>query len=509
MPKTFKVGTRGSLLALTQCQQIVQELAEKTGDSFELEIIKTQGDLNTSVPLWQMEGQNFFTKELDQALIAKRVDMVVHSYKDLGSIRPDELEIAAITKRRYVQDILLIKKETVKKLTDLDTFTVGTSSPRRIANAPYLKNYLPGIKKDLKIQTKTLRGNVNTRIGKLQNGEYDAIILALAGIERLALSEKSKAELTPLLKGLDFMIMPLSNFPSAASQGALAIEVLKENTKLKEKLKVVQDENTVSEIKRERKAFNEYGGGCHLAVGINVKKVGPYYLHVHQGEFENKRLDLKKLERLEEIDLPKGLPYFLGMPSGPEQAVYDQLILKSPLIPKEKQNAHFYVTTSHALTAFAEIFDGGTVWAAGNGTMKKLAEKGYWVQGCADSLGDTAINQLKNSKAIQMMLKDLPWKVLTNVEGSSTVGEVIPSYTRKIVEVDSKFEKSILNCQIFFWASYYQYQQYVNQFPEIKDRYHACGLGKTLAQFEDKNIKVTPFSSFKEFLNYIKDENHG
>ncbi len=72
MPKTFKVGTRGSLLALTQCQQIVQELAEKTGDSFELEIIKTQGDLNTTAPLWQMEGQNFFTKELDQALIEKR-----------------------------------------------------------------------------------------------------------------------------------------------------------------------------------------------------------------------------------------------------------------------------------------------------------------------------------------------------------------------------------------------------------------------------------------------------
>ena len=500
LPKTFKVGTRGSLLALTQCQQIVHELAEKTGDSFELEIIKTQGDLNTSVPLWQMEGQNFFTKELDQALIEKRVDLVVHSYKDLGSIRPPELEIAAITKRKYNQDILLIKKETIKNLKNLEKFTVGTSSPRRIANTAYsLKEYLPGIKE---IETQTLRGNVNTRIGKLQKGEYDAIILALAGIERLALSEKSKEELIPLLKDLDFMVLPLDNFPSSASQGALAIEVLKENTNLKEKLRVVQDDNTAEEIKRERKAFNEYGGGCHLAVGINVKKSGPYFLHVHEGEFKDKRISFKILEREDEPNIPQGMPCFVGMQKGPEpKAIYDELIFKKPLTPSGKQNAHFYVTSSHCFDALEDVFEGGSLWAAGSKTMKRLIEKGYWVQGCADSLGDEVIKNLQDSKVIQMMLKDLPWKVLTNDESKSELGEVIPAYTREIKEAN----KDILNCNAFFWASFYQYQQYVKAYPKIKDRFHGCGLGKTLQQFKDEGIKVTPFSGFREFLNHIKE----
>jgi len=511
LPKTFKVGTRGSLLALTQCRQIVSELTEKTGDTFELEIIKTQGDLNTTAPLWQMEGQNFFTKELDQALIEKSVDLVVHSYKDLGSIRPDQLEIAAITKRKYTQDILLIREDSLNKLKNLDTFTVGTSSPRRIANTSFnLKDYLPGIKKDLSIETKMLRGNVNTRIGKLQNGDYDAIILALAGIERLALSEKSREELIPLLKGLNFMILPLDHFPSSASQGALAIEVLKENIKLKEKLNVVQDEDTFQEIKRERKSFNEYGGGCHLAVGINVAKSGPFFLHVHQGEFENKRVSFKKLERPNEIKIPSGIPYFIGMPKGPEQgAFYDQLITKKPLPVEGKLNAHFYITTSHCFKAFEDVFAGGSIWAAGNRTMRKLVEKGYWVRGCADSLGDEAILRLKSSKVIQLMLDNLPWKVLTNDKSKSDLGEVIPAYTRIIEEVNKEFETGILKCQAFFWASFFQYQQYVNRFPELKDRFHACGLGKTYTQFIKEGIEVTPFSGFKEFSNNIKDEEHG
>ena len=285
MPKTYRVGTRGSLLALTQCNQIINQLRQLTGDNFELEIIKTQGDQNTTIPLWQMEGQNFFTKELDQALIEKKVDLVVHSYKDLGSIRPSELELAAITKRSYPHDILLIKKETISNLKNLNEFIVGTSSLRRISNiGNHLKKFLPS--ENLKIVTQTLRGNVNSRILKLQEGKYHAIILALAGLERLSETE----EVRHLTEGLDFMVLPLSIFPSAASQGALAIEVFRGNSELLEKIKLVQDPNTFEEVRRERKAFNDYGGGCHLAVGINVLKLDNNFLHLHQGELNNKEV---------------------------------------------------------------------------------------------------------------------------------------------------------------------------------------------------------------------------
>ena len=112
-PKTYRIGTRGSLLALTQCGQIKDQLEALTQDRFELVVIKTQGDLVTNAPLWQLDGKDFFTKELDAALLAGEIDLVVHSYKDLGSERPSEINLAAITKRTFAHDILLIKKSTV------------------------------------------------------------------------------------------------------------------------------------------------------------------------------------------------------------------------------------------------------------------------------------------------------------------------------------------------------------------------------------------------------------
>ena len=129
MPKHYKIGTRGSLLALTQCNQARVELERLTGDTFELDVIKTQGDMITNIPLWQMEGANFFTKELDEALLSGRVDLVIHSYKDLGSVRPVGTTLAAVTKRTYAHDILLIKHITIAELKNKKEFIVGTSSP--------------------------------------------------------------------------------------------------------------------------------------------------------------------------------------------------------------------------------------------------------------------------------------------------------------------------------------------------------------------------------------------
>ena len=116
MPTHYKIGTRGSLLALTQCGQVKDLLEQLTGDTFELVTIKTQGDIIQNAPLWQVDGKDFFTKELDEALLSGAVDLVVHSYKDLGSVRPSGITLAAVTKRVYAHDILLIKNEHIESL---------------------------------------------------------------------------------------------------------------------------------------------------------------------------------------------------------------------------------------------------------------------------------------------------------------------------------------------------------------------------------------------------------
>jgi len=174
----YKIGTRGSLLALTQCKQTKNELEEKSNDSFELIPISTQGDQITDKPLWQLDGKDFFTKELDHALLTKSVDLVVHSYKDLGSERPEGIQLEAITKRKFAHDILLIEKETIKDLANKKVFTVGTSSPRRTENIKqFLKDFLPNISSNIEIKVENLRGNVNTRIEKVKTHTKINIIM--------------------------------------------------------------------------------------------------------------------------------------------------------------------------------------------------------------------------------------------------------------------------------------------------------------------------------------------
>ena len=498
----YKIGTRGSLLALTQCNQVKIELEKLTGDTFELVQIKTQGDLITNVPLWQLDGKDFFTKELDEALLSGQVDLVVHSYKDLGSIRPEGITLAAVTKRQFAFDILLIKKSTIKDLMNKKELIIGTSSPRRIVN---LENnfccYLP-VTPDTRITTKLLRGNVNTRIQKLRDGEFDAIVIALPGIERLAHTESSRAQLEILLEGMNFMVLPQSIFPSSAAQGALGIECKKERSDqgiLLTKLQLMQDLKTVEEVKRERLAFNQYGGGCHLAVGINVKKIHQYFIHSHLGIQENAAV---KVSFLEGVELPSfSVPprLFNGLPSD------DLLVKKIPLTGIDLSNhPHLYVTTKYCIDKI--INPPKSLWTSGTKSLKELTKLGFWVNGCADGLGDDEIKNLRASKALALMIDTTaPLSVLSNDQATSTLGKVVPCYTRIVEEkLDKIFEERINNTDVFYWTSYFQYLAYIVKFPQIKNRVHATGLGKTYQQFCDNNINVFPVASMEEFKTWVK-----
>ncbi len=502
MKKLYKIGTRGSLLALTQCNQIKAQLEVLTGDDFVLEIIKTQGDQITDKPLWQLEGNNFFTKELDEALLNEKVDLVVHSYKDLGSIRPEGITLAAVTKRSYAHDILLIKESTIDQIKNKNHFIVGTSSPRRTVNLTnHLSRFLPD-SPEIKIEAKMLRGNVNTRIEKLQNGDYDAIVLALAGIERLALTSESCQQLKTLLKGVTFMVLPQSLFPSSASQGALGIECKidrKDQGELLEKLKKLEDRDTKEEVARERLAFNNYGGGCHLAVGINVKKINDYFVHIHRGELNGKNIEKLSLEGRDLPEVKLSPTYFCGHQSD------DELIEKRSIKANIEKNQHIYVTSKFCINEVNKDHKPKSIWAAGVKTMEKLAKVGFWVNGCADSFGDFEIKKLKNSKALSLMSEiDSPFCVLTNNESSSDIGYTVACYERSVITpVSDEFINKINNTNYFYWTSFNQYQTYLNFFPQLKNKIHACGLGKTFEQFKKNNTEVLPFSGLDEFKKWV------
>jgi hydroxymethylbilane synthase len=508
---TYKIGTRGSLLAVTQSTLIKNQLEKISGETFELVLIQTQGDQITNKPLWQLEGKDFFTKELDEALLNNQVDFVIHSYKDLGSIRPEGIKLAAITERRFAHDILLMPHHHIKELASWKgELIVGTSSPRRIANlSKNLNNFLPHTKKNgTSIRCETLRGNVNSRIKKLKDGHYHAITLALAGLERLAHGERSRSELQGLLQGLNYFILPQSVFPSAASQGALGIEMNEnrnDNGKLLSILSQLNHPITIEEVLREREAFKAFGGGCHLAVGIHVKKVGETFLHVHAGEVDGKRIDVKRLEGFVAPNLLAGQKLFAGLPKGEHKnVIYDQLLKKNPMTKDiDLRHKHVFVTSRYALPSLTA--SGPTnaegIWAAGTKTAQKLCDEGIWINGTSDSLGTKDLLDLKSSSVLKMLHPsiDQSWQVLSHIDAESDVGEVVGCYSREVLPVNADFIDEMKKVGACLWTSFQQYQIYINQFPFLRNVHHCCGLGKTWQEFKKAGVNVHPLASMQDF----------
>jgi hydroxymethylbilane synthase len=248
MPK-LRIGSRGSQLALWQANHIAA-LLRGQGHAVEIEVIHTTGDKITDVPLAQVGakgglGKGIFTKEIEDALAAGRVDLAVHSLKDLPTELPPGFEIAAIPPREDPRDALCSVKYT--HLENLPQGArVGTSSLRRQAQ-------LKAIRPDLDIHP--LRGNVDTRLRKLEQGEYDAIILASAGLRRL--------DKTELVK----QILPAAIMCPAAGQGALAIEIREGDSATRDMLSFLNDASARAETLCERSLLNALGGGCQVPIG--------------------------------------------------------------------------------------------------------------------------------------------------------------------------------------------------------------------------------------------------
>jgi hydroxymethylbilane synthase len=247
----LRIGSRGSQLALWQANHVAALLRER-GHTVEIEVIKTTGDKITSVALAKVGTKGMFTKEIEEALHEKRVDLAVHSLKDVPTDLEQEFELAAIMKREDPRDAFISVK-----FSSLDELPhgakVGTSSLRRQCQ-------LKSVRPDLEIFP--LRGNVDTRIRKLESGEYDAIILAAAGVRRLGLETHVRSRISA-----DIMC-------PAVGQGALAIEIRRGDQQTKTLLAFLNDADTHAAIDCERALLGSLGGGCQVPIGAYAEKRG-------------------------------------------------------------------------------------------------------------------------------------------------------------------------------------------------------------------------------------------
>lgn len=250
--RALRLGSRGSDLALWQARRVAEIAASRLGIECTIEVIKTSGDRIQNVAFHKMEGKGFFTKELQEALLSQRIDVVVHSLKDLPTEEPEGLEIIAIPERAAATDMLLTRRHSLNR-THINPIglragaVLGTSSLRRAAQA---------LACNPEIRVRGLRGNVPTRIRKLREGEYDAILLATAGIQRLELD----------LEDLECADLEAEVMLPAPGQGALAIEARIEDP-LTRPLAQIHDQSIARCVSAERRLLELIGGGCHLPLG--------------------------------------------------------------------------------------------------------------------------------------------------------------------------------------------------------------------------------------------------
>jgi len=254
--KHIIIGSRGSDLALWQANHVKARL-EAAGHVVEIKIIKTQGDRIQHLSFDKMEGKGFFTKELEEELLARTIDLAVHSHKDLPTEHPEGLIIAAVSEREDPSDMLLILKgkEDVNTTFHLPKGAlVGTSSARRKSQ---LLHHCPHI------ELRDLRGNVPTRIQKLRDGGYDAIMMACAGAERLELD----------LSEFHIVRMNPKVFVPAPAQGVLALQIRDGRPELQQALSILHDPTIAERLAVERRVLNLFQGGCQLPLGSYCEKL--------------------------------------------------------------------------------------------------------------------------------------------------------------------------------------------------------------------------------------------
>ena len=246
-PPRLILGSRGSALALAQARWVQARLGEKEpGARPEIRIIRTEGDRSRSVPLASGTTVGIFVREIEEELLSGRIDLAVHSLKDLPTAQPDGLEVAAIPVREDPRDVLVLREG--KGLDDLPRgAVVGTGSPRRIGQ-------IRAVRPDLRFEA--IRGNVDTRIRKLREGQVAALVLAAAGLNRLGITD------------ITFHPFPLEMVLPAPGQGALGIEIRAGDGALAHLLRRVLDHPQSSAAARAERAFlKALGGGCQMPVG--------------------------------------------------------------------------------------------------------------------------------------------------------------------------------------------------------------------------------------------------
>jgi hydroxymethylbilane synthase len=509
----LRLGTRRSALAWAQSLWVAGRIeALNPGTRVELVPIETRGDRITDVALSRVEGKDFFSAEIDAALLAGNVDLTVHSLKDLSLERPAELTLAAIPTRENPRDVIVFRADAAARAQNRHTLRIGTSAPRRLENVPrFLARALPG-DGAAKVECVEIRGNVDTRLGRVHEPEgsarrLDGVVLAFAGLIRLwrdARADGGRDKLRPLLQDVRWMVLPLTDCPSAPGQGALAVECRADANEVRTALSPLHDASSAQLVGYERQVLAQSGGGCHQRFGATCID------HPAFGA-------LMYVRGAGPSDEPMDRVTWLGMPPAPRTPArwWDGFNAResSDIPPTEIAHAvdaafrdsaaPVFIAHSRALPRRAAgRLSTHRVWTSGSASWFRLARLGVWVEGCAEGLGYESI-----APTLAEAVLGLPplekWQVLSHAAAADhwPGGEVIGTY--RLPEVGTQSIPDPAALTHVYWASGSQFRELWSRLPASV--HHACGPGKTAHIIRAAGISnLTVFPSVHEWRRWLQ-----
>jgi hydroxymethylbilane synthase len=501
-PGVVKLAARRSALARLQAYLAGAALQRaQPGLTIEYQFRESLGDQRADEPLWQMPEKGVFAEDLRGDLLAGRCDLVVHSWKDLPVELHPQTIIAATLPRADQRDLLLVRADRWAQVCASGVMTVLTSSPRRAQN---LKDFLPAALPTTINQLRfvPVRGNIQTRVQKLwTNAETDGaegLIVAKAALDRLLETEAdefaaTRAELRAALAQCYWMVLPLRLNPTAPAQGALALETRADQADLRELLQAINCADTYAAVERERAILRGHGGGCHQAIGVSVLR-RPY------GEITFVRgLDPLGNELLEASLQPRQprpakVPRHLLWPARASE--HDWFVRTALPVVQPPISQPLWIAKAEALPAAWQIAPTQLVWASGWQTWRKLAARGVWVHGSAESLGEQEAPQVETLHGAPVR-----WLKLTHDLSTTPSGmEMLATYHLQARADEPVLRPGFTEAAYYFWTSSSAFQRALMLHPGLREGTHFCGPGTTQHALQAAGVTPHIFLDHDQWL---------
>ena len=509
--RPLRLGTRRSLLARAQSSAVAHDLERAhPGLKVELVGIETRGDRITDVPLSQVDGKEFFTAEIDAALLGGTVDITVHSFKDLSLERPARLHLGAVPVRQNPRDIVYFAPDVAAVLARGGALRIGSSSPRRAAFVPsFLERALPGT---ARVELCALRGNVDSRLRRLREPrgserQLDGVILAFAGVSRLWQDQAVGAGvlLRELLDGLPRMLLPLNLCPAAPAQGALAIECRSDDEATRTLLAAIDDTATRTAIAAERALLAQRGGGCHQQFGATQRQIDGLGALLYVRDADAHGAQLPQLH-WRAPTVPGAAPHRAWDGSAQPAPAIEPIADAATRCPQALAATDAaFIAHRRALPDLpaAAINRCPHIWVSGSESWFALAARGVWVEGCAESLGFAALRG-----TLAEPLLDLPpsrdWLALTSAEAVEGWGDVpaLATYRHGTAPAATS-AASPAGATHVWWHSSVQFDQWRSAI--AADCVQACGPGKTAEHLRRAGVTTLQvFPSVRHWREWLQ-----